>query len=89
MLLGAEDALYGIATRNGGKKKPIQIPGVGHVYQMNIVDGLGIIVTIAGNSSFFLLSLTQIFSAVSANKREFFALLFVQTKNGEDEFLGV
>ena len=49
MLLGAEDALYGIATRNGGKKKPIQIPGVGHVYQMTMMDGLGIIVVISGD----------------------------------------
>ena len=76
MLLGAEDALYGIATRNGGKKKPIQIPGVGHVYQMNMVDGLGIIIAIAGKFSFLLSVITgNFFSEFSTNqKRSFFAL---------------
>eukprot|EP00795_Rhopilema_esculentum_P015111 gene15111-6292_t len=48
MLVGAEDALYGVATRNGGKKKPIGIPGVGNVYQMAHIDALGIIIAITG-----------------------------------------
>ena len=48
MLIGAEDALYGIATRNGGKKKPVQIPGIGRVYQMSLVEELGLIIAIVG-----------------------------------------
>ena len=48
MLVGAEDALYGVATRNGGKKKPIEIPGIGNVYQMAHIDALGIIIAITG-----------------------------------------
>ena len=48
MLVGAEDALYGITTRNGGKRKPIQIPGIGNIYQMSLVDDLGLIIAIMG-----------------------------------------
>jgi len=48
MLIGAEDALYGITTRNGGKKKPVQIPGIGRVYQMSLVEDLCLIIAIVG-----------------------------------------
>ena len=48
ILIGAEDALYGISTRNGGKKKPVQIPGVGNIYQMSLVEELSLIIAIAG-----------------------------------------
>ena len=48
ILVGAEDALYGIPTRNGGKKKPVQLPGIGNVYQMSLVDELGLIIAIVG-----------------------------------------
>ena len=55
MLIGAEDALYGIATRNGGKKKPVQIPGIGRVYQMSLVEELGLIIAIVGRSGLICL----------------------------------
>lgn len=59
MLVGAEDALYGISTRNGGKKKPVQIPGIGNVYQMSLVDELGLIIAIVGK---YLMDVLRIFS---------------------------
>eukprot|EP00794_Sanderia_malayensis_P014180 gene14180-15659_t len=48
MLLGAEDAMYGLPFKNGGRKQLIEIPGIGNVYQIHAIEEIGRIVAITG-----------------------------------------